>query len=179
MVAALSEAQQVQLKRVWLECGGQERLADNFTAELAYFLDNCPDLIVEGNKKIETEESRGYAAVAKHCDKLLKALGDIPELDRLNLLSLREKRPEYDGRSLPMCDPLDYVQALQELAADRSYRLKRYAKHKRQLGDLRAFLDRFPPLRAISRSNFIELATQLWPDINPESFLKAYRPGKK
>ncbi|TBW52217.1 hypothetical protein EZI54_16390 [Marinobacter halodurans] len=179
MARTFSEAQTADLKRIWSDCGGLDRLADNFTAELAYFMDRCPELIAVGNKKIETEESRNYAAVATHCEKLLAALGEIPELDRLNLLSLREERAEYDGRSVPLCDPLEYVQTMQELATDRGRRLKRYAKHKRQLDELRRFLDRFPPLNEISRAKFIDLAAALWPEINPENFLKAYRPGKK
>lgn len=179
MAYTFNRPQLDQLNRVWRDCSGQEWLANNFTTELAYFMEHCPELITEGNRKIETEESRDYSAVAKHCDKLLKALEAIPELDRLNLLSMREKRREYDGRSVPLCDPLEYVKALQELAAANSNNVKRYAKHERQLNRLRTFLDRFPPLRNISRSNFIELAATLWPEINSESFLKAYRPGKK
>lgn len=179
MTGTFSEAQKAELNRIWSDCGGLARLADDFTAELAYFMDRCPELIAVGNKKIETEESRDYAAVAKHCEKLLAALGEIPELDRLNLLSLREERPEYDGRSVPLCDPLEYVQTMQELASDRSYRLKRYAKHERQLDELRRFVDRFPPLKEISRKEFLELAGALWPDIDDDSFRKAYRPGKK
>lgn len=179
MTATFSEAQKAELNRIWSDCGGPARLAGDFTAELAYFMDHCPELIAVGNKKIETEESRDYAAVAKHCEKLLAVLGDLPELDRLNLLSLREERPEYDGRSVPLCDPLEYVQTMQELANDRSGRLKRYAKHERQLDELRQFVNRFPPLKEISRANFVDLAAALWPEINPENFLKAYRPGKK
>lgn len=179
MAGTFSEAQTADLKRIWSDCGGLDRLADDFTAELAYFMDHCPELIAVGNKKIETEESRDYAAVAKHCERLLAALGEIPELDRLNLLSLREERPEYNGRSVPLCDPLEYVQTIQELANDRSGRLKRYAKHERQLDELRRFLNRFPPLQGLSRYKFIELAGALWPDTGEDSFRKAYRPGKK
>jgi len=179
MAGTFSEAQTAHLKRIWSDCGGLDRLADDFTAELAYFMDRCPELIAVGNKKIETEESRDYAAVAKHCEKLLAALGKIPDLDRLNALSLREERAEYDGRSLPLCDPLEYVQTMQELANDRSYRLKRYAKHERQLDELRRFLDRFPPLKEISRKQFLNLAAILWPSVDSQNFEKAYRPGKK
>lgn len=179
MAYTFNEAQKTDLKRIWSTCGGLERLADNFVSELAYFMEYCPELITEGNRKIETEESRDYAAVAKHCDKLLKALEGIPELERLNLLSMREKRHEYDGRSVPLCDPLEYVKALQELATANSYNVKRYAKHERQLDKLRTFLERFPPLRDISRKQFLELLGALWPDIDDDSFRKAYRPGKK
>ena len=179
MAYKFSEPQKANLQKVWLECDGQERLANNFTTELAYFMEHCPELIADGNKKIETEQSRNYSTLEKHCDKLLKTLESIPELERLNLLSLREQRPEYDGKSIPLCDPLEYVRALQALAADQSHNLKRYAKHERQLDQLRTHLNRHPPLRDISRSKFIELAGELWPDIKYDSFLKAYRPRKK
>ena len=179
MANALTDAQKIQLKRIWLECRGQERLAENFTTELTYFMDNCPELIADGNKKIETAESCDYAAVAKQCDKLLQALAKIPELDRLNLLPPREERPEYNGRALPIYDPLEFMLTVQENATRQSRELKGFAKHERQLGDLRDFIERFPPLQNISRDKFIELAGELWPDINLESFRKAYRPRKK
>ena len=180
MAGTLAEAQKEQLRRIWLECGGLERLAEGFAGEIAFFLEQCPPLITEGNKKIETEESRGYANVAKQCDKLLKALEGIPELDRLNRLSLRGHFPgivdaQGDSKSVPLCDPLEYLQALQEQAARQSQEVKRYAKHERQLSQLRHFLNRFPPMRQISRESFIELAGELWPEVNLESFRKAYR----
>jgi len=172
-----NDSQIADLKRVWQRLGGLERLADSFTDELAYFMEHCPELITEGNRKIETKESRDYSTVAKHCDKLLQALEEIPALDRLNRLSMRAGGPLSGPLpGFPLCDPIEYVQAIKKLATQESSIIKRYAKYERQLTSLRSFVNRFPPLREISRSNFLDLAALLWPDASPDSLERAYRP---
>ncbi|MGI9284774.1 MAG: hypothetical protein ACR2P1_05250 [Pseudomonadales bacterium] len=103
MADGMTDAQKLQLKRVWLDCGGQERLCEDYIAELAHFhfLDYAPELIAGSHKKNEAAESRNFAAVANSCDNLLEAMKAIPDLDRLNLLSPREERPEYGGKNVP------------------------------------------------------------------------------
>ena len=174
MAHEFNETQKEQLERIWLDCGGQEEQAKNFIGELAYFFDNCPELIAGSHEKIETQHSRDYSSVVQQCEKLVKALEKIPDIDRINILSIREKRPENGGRSVPICDPLDYVEGIQELAKFQSNQLKKYKKYKQQLYGLRDFLNRFPPLRNIKRSNLLKLAGELWPEVDPASFEKAY-----
>lgn len=172
----ISEDQARDLKDFWRRHDGLDRLADDFVKELGFFMQHCPTLITDSKKKIETEESKAFAAVATHCEKLERALRGISDLDRLNILSLREARPEYGGKAMPLVDPLEYVSAIRELAGARSYELKRLGKYTRQLLGLREFVKRFPPLKDISRSRLVELASLLWPAVGSGDFERAYRP---
>lgn len=182
MAHEFNEPQKKELKRIWLGCGGQEEQAENFIGELAYFFDNCPELISGSHKKIESQHSRDYSSVAQQCERLVKALEKIPDPDMLNILSIREKRPEYGGRNVPICDPLDYVKGIQELAEFQSDQLKKCNKYERQLSSLWKFITkekRFRPLEKISRSHLLDLAVALWPEVDSASFEKAYRPEEE
>ena len=154
-----------QLKNIWQRLGGLDRLADSFVAEMRYFLEQTPAINADDGRKQSTVEREHYASVAEQCDKLLKALGQLPELDRLNVLSLRGYLPESGDRAVPICDPLDYITTVKENAQYRAEQLKNgnVSKFSRQLYALRDFINRFPPAREINRSQFIELATALWP----------------
>ena len=169
MVHKFNENQKKVLKRIWSDCKGQEQQVENFIGRLAYFLDTCPELITGSHKKIETQRSRDYFDVAKHCGKLLKALAKIPDIDRINLLSIYENTPLFS-------DPLDHVKGIQKRAEFQSNQLKKCKKYDQQLDDLRDFLNCFEPLQKISRYYFLDLAAVLWPEIDPSSFEKAYRP---
>ncbi len=174
-----SAGQKASLKRIWIDCGGEKELLDDFTQELNYFLATSPKLITNGNVKFETIERDNYRKVANACEKLISALGAIDSLDRLNVLSLRERKPEYGDRSLPMCDPLDYVNVVRETASYYANSLGRLRKYERQLNGLEHFLKRFPATREILNSQLIDIACTLWPEVNSESFHKAHKALKK
>jgi len=166
-----SNYQNEKLRRFWRNIGGLDRLAGDFVNELNHYMRTTPRLITDSNKRIEIEESREYKKIAEACNKLLDRLNNIPEIDRLNILSLRELRPEYCGRSLPICDPLDYVETIQELAEHQSYGLKKYVKSERQWKGLEHYIKRFPPCRDLTKSQFSNLFFILY-DADKESVRK-------
>ena len=176
-MAEFTTEQQAALEEYWFAQGGLAQLAEDFIQQMTFFMEHCPEIISDNNKKIEAVESRNYSAVAERCKKLLEALELIPEGERLNILSLRERRPEYDNKAMPICEPYVYVDTMRELAEHWSYELKRPAKHARQLYGLRNFVKRFPPLKSVNRKKFIELAQILWPSVNGSSFEKVYKEG--
>lgn len=153
-----------ELKAFWKKLGGQDRLADGFVSEIKFFLNQVPAINAEDGRKQATVERQTYREIANQCDGLLKALEKIPDLDRLNILSLRERRTEYGDKTLPICDPLDYVKTIKENSEFHAEEFGRagVTKFSRQLYSLKNFIKRFPPCMGINRSSFIELATILW-----------------
>ena len=174
----LSIYQIKKLREFWQNIGGLDRLTDDFVNELNHYMRTTSTLITDSNKRIETEESRRYKKVADACNKLLDALNDIPDIDRLNVLSLREIRPEYDGRSLPICNPLDYVKTIRETAEGYSYELKKCVKYERQWKGLRNYIKRFPSCRDITKSQFSNLFSILY-DVDKEALRKAKKKFKE
>lgn len=166
MATTFNENQVQQLKRIWSELRGLDRLAGGFVIELQWYVENSPKLITDSNQAIEQEERETFGAVAEQCVELIKTLKRAPSIDRLNILSLREERPEYDGRSLPICDPLLFVEEIQERAASYAEALRHFKKHDRQLYGLKKFLNRFPPARNISKRQFLDLAGVIYQDEN-------------
>jgi len=157
MSFTLSENKNSQLRRFWLDIGGLDRLTGDFVNELIYYMKTTSELITDTNKQIETEESNRYKKVANTCDKLLAELTEISELDRINILSLRQKYQEFGEKSLPMCDPLEYVETIKELADNYSYELKKCAKYERQWKGLENFKKRFPPCKNLTKEQFKDL----------------------
>lgn len=149
--------QQAELRAFWLELGCPKGVIDGYINELVHYLDTTSELITNSNKKIESKENRDYLNVAKQCEKLLNELKKIPELDRINLLSVRENRPEYGGRIMSIIDPFSYVEAIQELAKHHSYELNKCSKYYRQLHGLKTFLSRFPQCKDLKRVPFLKL----------------------
>lgn len=188
-----SENQHLLLKKFWLDCGGVEigsrgrDLSDDFANEMAFFLEHCPKLISDSNKKFELQEREEYEKISEYCGKLLSLLQGIPEGDRINILSLEDsgltqilslhhdkpvvKKTRAKG---PLCDPLKYIEAMATQADEHRKKLRGLKKHERQLRELHDFVNRFPPLKNIRKNQLCELAHILWPNINVDSFKRAY-----
>mgnify|MGYP000131451102 CR=1 FL=1 len=149
-----SEHQNIALKKFWSGINGLDRLADTFILELRHYMEYySTEIIANSNKQIETAESEKYLNIAKLCGELGRLFKDIPELDRYNLLSVREERKE---KNIPICDPLEYVVYIKEQAEDHSYKLKKYAKHEQQLIGFNVFIERFSPCRKLTRAQFVD-----------------------
>ena len=162
----LSEWQNIKLRNFWRNIGGHDNLADGFIEEIVNYMSTTPELIIDTNRKIETEERERYLNLAATCDKLIKQLGRIPDLDRVNLLSENEERREYGGFPFPMYDPLDYIIGLKEKAERHRDRLKGYVKYERQFLDLKSSLCIFNETRSLNKSQFIYLFCLLFKDVN-------------
>ncbi len=157
MSSIFSEHQHEELKKFWINMGGTKNLIDNFIAELAYYMETSHELITKGNKKIEDKEKDIYSDVAIHCTKLVHTLENISEIERINILSLREPRSEFGGKNIPICDPLEYVKTIQELAKYRCEELNNAPKYKRQVKELDRFLRRFPQMKDLANNLFSDL----------------------
>jgi hypothetical protein len=127
----ISSEQITRLLSIWRENGGLAKQEDAFISGLQHTLSTMPP-IIEGSKgKIEIEESNNYADVEKCCSKLIRALRVLPLIERTSLLSIHERRDDFGGKAVPMIDPLEYVDSIQELASGHSQYLRTFRKHVR------------------------------------------------
>lgn len=176
MKVELSEKQKSDLANIWRLCRGEESLITNMLIpELEYFLETCPELITDSHKKIETQEGHNYMETAKNLKKAIDNLKKIPQIDRLNKLSVRQSHTDIaNGKHLPIHDPLDYVETIRDNALKMGDTLLQYTKYERQLDMLKDFLPRFTPFKNIKRVHFFKISCALWPSVDPESFEKHY-----
>ena len=144
------------LELFWEGMGGLEHLTEGFIRELRYHMDTTPELTIEGNTTL-TKECKKYKNVANKCELLLKELNKISNTDRLNILSMRMESIECGGKVLPTCDPLDYVDLMKNLATEHIDDLKEPRKYKFHWDALRAFIQRFPPCKKLSKNKLTHL----------------------
>ncbi len=146
-----SEHQDYKLRNFWKDIGGLEHLTEGFVRELRYYMDTTPALITDKNTRVEYEQRDDYKNVADICKQLTKALTKMQATDRINLLSLRNEN------RIPMCDPMDYVKTIQELAEFTVGEFDGVKKYDCQINNLTNFINRFPPCKKLIKKQFTDL----------------------